>query len=301
MNLTLRVQTDRRSVILKQARPWVEKYDHIAAPWDRLRYERRFYSRVATINGVARHMPALLAADDDARTLLLEDLGAANDLTNLYAGGALEPEEIRSLALYLAELHQATAGDKLSEFTNREMRQLNHAHIFEIPLSMDLPLDLDALEPGLAGAAKELRSDREIAEHARELGAIYLADGTVLVHGDFFPGSWLRTAEGIKVIDAEFCHAGHPEIDLGCALAHFSLAQQPLRASRRFLASYLEGCVGYEIDLSLLAGMTAMEIIRRLIGVAQLPIPKSTGIRAESLERARRVLLERSLAPLGVD
>ena len=35
MNLTLRIRTDRRSVVLKQARPWVEKYDHIEAPWDR--------------------------------------------------------------------------------------------------------------------------------------------------------------------------------------------------------------------------------------------------------------------------
>ena len=36
MNLTLRVQTDRRSLLVKQARPWVEKYDHIPAPWDRI-------------------------------------------------------------------------------------------------------------------------------------------------------------------------------------------------------------------------------------------------------------------------
>ena len=32
MNLTLRVRTGQRSLILKQARPWVEKYPHIAAP-----------------------------------------------------------------------------------------------------------------------------------------------------------------------------------------------------------------------------------------------------------------------------
>ena len=32
MNLTLRLTTDARSLILKQARPWVEKYPHIPAP-----------------------------------------------------------------------------------------------------------------------------------------------------------------------------------------------------------------------------------------------------------------------------
>jgi 5-methylthioribose kinase len=41
MNLTLRVRTAGGSLILKQARPWVEKYDHIAAPWERSESERR--------------------------------------------------------------------------------------------------------------------------------------------------------------------------------------------------------------------------------------------------------------------
>ncbi|MEM9408364.1 MAG: aminoglycoside phosphotransferase, partial [Acidobacteriota bacterium] len=36
MNLTLRVTTDRRSLIVKQSRPWVEKYDVIEAPFDRM-------------------------------------------------------------------------------------------------------------------------------------------------------------------------------------------------------------------------------------------------------------------------
>ena len=47
MNLTLRVRTDRRRFVLKQARPWVEKYDGIAAPWERSLVEQRFYQFVA--------------------------------------------------------------------------------------------------------------------------------------------------------------------------------------------------------------------------------------------------------------
>src|SRR2546421_5684303 len=35
MNYTLRIGTSERSFVMKQARPWVEKYPHIAAPWDR--------------------------------------------------------------------------------------------------------------------------------------------------------------------------------------------------------------------------------------------------------------------------
>ena len=57
MNLTLRLRTDRRSLVVKQARPWVERYDHIAAPWERGESERWFYERVAAIPEVAGHMP----------------------------------------------------------------------------------------------------------------------------------------------------------------------------------------------------------------------------------------------------
>lgn len=35
MNLALRVTTDRRTLIVKQGRPWVEKHPDIAAPEDR--------------------------------------------------------------------------------------------------------------------------------------------------------------------------------------------------------------------------------------------------------------------------
>ena len=33
------------------------------------------------------------------------------------------------------------------------------------------------------------------------LGARYLEDGETLVHGDYFPGSWVRTGAGVAVID----------------------------------------------------------------------------------------------------
>src|SRR5262245_8091110 len=97
MNLTLRVRTDRRSVVLKQARPWVEKYDHIAAPWERSLSERWFYERVETIPAVASHMPRLLASDPDARVLVLEDLADARDHGDLYARRRLTTGEAERL------------------------------------------------------------------------------------------------------------------------------------------------------------------------------------------------------------
>ena len=119
-------------------------------------------------------MPALLASDAAARVILLEDLRDAEDLFGLYAeGGApLEVEEIESLADFAHALHGATRGSDLDEFSNREMRALNHAHIFEVPFDPANGLDLEALEPGLDAAAAALRDDTSYRRVVRETGEL---------------------------------------------------------------------------------------------------------------------------------
>jgi 5-methylthioribose kinase len=300
MNLTLRVRTTRRTFILKQARPWVEKYDAIAAPWDRMLFEQRFYERVRALPEVASRMPRFLAADPAARAVLLEYLPGASDCTGIYGGKTMTEGEVRELAVYLRALHDGTHGAvDLAEFANRAMRALNHDHIFVIPLAPEHGLPLEGYERGLDAAAASLKADRDYVTKVREAGARYLGDGPCLVHGDFFPGSWLRSAGGLRVIDPEFCFAGSPEFDLGCAVAHLVLGRQPAASIRFFLAAYTNGAArGY--DAPWVARYAAAEIMRRLIGVAQLPIPASTGVRAELLERSRWAMLAASLAPLAV-
>ena len=58
MNLTLRVQTEERSFILKQARPWVEKYPDIPAPKERCWWRPPFTKAVADCPLVASACPA---------------------------------------------------------------------------------------------------------------------------------------------------------------------------------------------------------------------------------------------------
>ncbi|MBX3413216.1 MAG: phosphotransferase [Pirellulales bacterium] len=292
MNLTLRVETDRRTLIVKQARPWVEKYDHLAAPWERAEIEARFYLRVAGMAGVASRMPRLLGAQAGIRTLLLEDLGPAADFTSLYSGGTIRAAEIDELAAYAAALHTATRGVDLAGFENRAMRALNHQHIYELPLDSQNGLELDRFEPGLARCAEFLRADDDYREAVAETAARYLADGDTLLHGDYFPGSWLRADDSLRVIDPEFCFAGDPEFDLGVALAHFALAGVPVEAASQLLAAYMGLADRVLIDAEWIARYAACEVMRRLIGVAQLPLPPSTGRRAELLLRSRTAILE---------
>lgn len=290
LNLTLRIRTDRRSFIVKQSRPWVEKHDHFAAPWDRCLFEQRFYQRVSKHPRVAARMPRLIASNEDARLLALEDLGDASDFADLYQGKKIALGEIDALADYLSDLHLSTesAGPD-SGFINRDMRALNHEHIYRLPLA-DNGVKLDAFEPGLDAAACELRADRELVAAVHATGTRYLANGPFLLHGDYFPCSWLRTANGPRVIDPEFCYFGDREFDTGVAVAHFAIAGQPRVTAQRFLDRY-HATAKRPLQHETLSRYAACEVMRRLIGVTQLPFPPSSGRRIPLLRRAWRAML----------
>ena len=289
MNLTLRVALaggGRDSVILKQARPWVEKYDAIDAPPGRAAVEAAFYARVRRIDGVADRMPTLIASDPDAAALLIEDLGDASDFSNVYAGGPLDDAHLHAAADYLRALHEATAGEPDPTLANRQMRALNHQHLYAIPLAPDNGLDLDAIAPGLAEAASELRSDAAYVGKVGRTGDRYLADGRHLLHGDYFPGSWLRSG-GLTVIDPEFCFFGDREFDLAVPVAHLALAGRPRGDADALLDAYGAS----DLDVPLLSRYAAAEVMRRLIGVAQLPIPADRIDRPVLLRRSRAAML----------
>ncbi len=269
MNYTLRVRTPRRSLIVKQARPWVEKYPSIAAPWDRALVEAEFYQTVERDAAVARCMPRLLGADPASRTLMLEDCGDAPDFTSLYRDGAIEEQQIQWLTDFLARLHSQFRDTALAErFDNREMRLLNHEHIFRFPLLPFNGLDLDAITPGLQALARKLQNEKDYAERVYRLGEVFLHEGRCLLHGDYFPGSWLRTSAGVKIVDPEFCLFGVPEWDVGVMLAHLELARCPAALAQDVLARYCG-----DADAGLTRQFAGVEIMRRLIGVAQLPLP----------------------------
>lgn len=81
MNYTLRVRTHDRTLIIKQSRPYVEKYPQIAAPANRAVTEGRFYEKIQSFASINEFMPQLIGIDIDANILVLEDLGTASDYT----------------------------------------------------------------------------------------------------------------------------------------------------------------------------------------------------------------------------
>lgn len=288
MNCTLRLVTPRRRLIVKQARPWVEKYDHIAAPWDRSHVEAAFYESVVGVSGVGDRMPGLLHVDAENRALVFEDLGDGGDLTSMYRGERLADADADVLADYLVRLRRVDVPAHLRHLLrNREMRALNHEHMFHFPLVEANGFALDGITPGLQAAADALKRDVPFVERVTELGARYLADGSMLVHGDYFPGSWVKTGRGVAVIDPEFCFLGIAEVDVGVMVAHLVMCGED--AGR--IDAIERAAAADRIDRRLARRFAGVEIMRRLIGVAQLPLEASLGRKQELLDQARQMVL----------
>jgi 5-methylthioribose kinase len=289
MNLALRVMPAvGPSFILKQGRPWVEKYKQIPAPSERTLVEAGFYSLVQGDPFLAGRMPAILDFDRDNLVLILEDVGDG-DFTSLYTDATIAVTTVGALLEWLERLAAAPVPDTNRPLlANRAMRALNHEHIFTLPLLENNALDLDRITPGLADAANELMRNSAYCEAVAALGSRYLADGDRLVHGDYFPGSWLKTADGVRVIDPEFCFLGDPEFDCGVMVAHLMIA----RCEPDLLEMVAASVIRRRLDSALVAAYAGVEIMRRLIGVAQLPLTDDIDRKRALLERSRTLVLE---------
>ncbi|NNF04523.1 MAG: phosphotransferase, partial [Rhodothermales bacterium] len=273
MNFVARIRSGRDSVILKQSRPWVEKYPSIEAPAARILTEIAFYDAVSCIPSLQERMPRLIHSDPKQLVAGFEDLGDAADFTTIYASErAIDASDLSALLRWLSELHRQRWHETDDRITNREMRTLNHAHIFSIPLASDNDLDLDDITPGLAPVARHLQSDQAFVDAVADLGRIYLLDGHTLLHGDFYPGSWIRGEDGPAVIDPEFAFHGRREFDVGVCRAHLLIGGL---SPDEVNASFSDYQPPPEFDQSVADGFAGVEIMRRLIGVAQLPMDRT--------------------------
>lgn len=284
MNLVLRIKTNQGSYILKQAKSYVRKYPQIPAPISRIKIEYQFLKLLDSNLFLASLSPKVLHYDAQNNLMLLEDLGEGSDFLSLYEGQRqLKSDEIKHLVAYLMHLHQL----QVSSFpTTRPMRTLNHEHIFNFPFLEENGFELDTIQPGLQEVSLSYKIDPVLKQRIQALGNRYLADGKVLMHGDFYPGSWLQVPSGIKIIDPEFGGLGDAEFDLGVFLAHLDLSEQAEDLSAQVQKQYT-----LPVDWSLIQQYRGVEILRRLIGIAQLPVSLSLDEKKSLLARARTYLL----------
>lgn len=274
MNFVLRVRTKQGSFIVKQARPWVEKYPQLEAPIERIHTEAQFYTLVQTNDTLKEYTPQLLATDLDNFLIKVEDLGNGADFSYVYQKGQdFTQSELESLLRFLQTLHQSDFSWASSSYPkNQALKALNHEHIFDFPYRADNGMDLNAIQAGLHDLALPIYADQTLVSTIAKLGDRYLKEGPYLIHGDYYPGSWLKVDGQVRVIDPEFSYFGLAEFDLSVFLAHMKMAQSDPHAISWVKANY-ERPAGF--DEKLLDQFTGVEMLRRLIGIAQLPLALS--------------------------
>jgi 5-methylthioribose kinase len=148
---------------------------------------------------------------------------------------------------------------------------------------------LDSIQPGLEELAAPFKTDTALKAVVSNLGERYLVPGTVLLHGDYYPGSWVQASGTVYVIDPEFSFAGFAEFDLGVMAAHLLMATMEPEVINQAFERYA-GHYNRELAVQI----AGTEILRRLIGLAQLPLVRSLEEKAYLLRMARNFLMHAS-------
>ncbi len=282
MNMVMKVDTDQRSFILKQSRPYVFKYPQVPAPEGRIITEYEFYNAIQGSTVEAR-VPSILAFDAADFLMMTEFVAGFEDMVSLYAQKDLSSEVFERLINDLEAIHQCEPSDYPD---NHELKALNHQHIFVLPFMEDNGFSLDEVQDGLQSLSTSFKEDAALKSSVEAIGKRYLAKGDTLLHGDYYPGSWMQSGDRIYIIDAEFSHLGFREFDLGVMAAHLIMATGDESYLRNVNEAY-----SLPKDERLVKQMAGIEIVRRLIGLAQLPMKRTLEEKRGLLEMARTFIL----------
>jgi 5-methylthioribose kinase len=290
MNFVMRVITNKRSIIVKQARPWVEKYPQVAAPIERVAVEAQFYQAIQSDAALKSYTPQYLGYDASQFIMAMEDLGESSDFMYAYQKDKyLTQEDMMPLMAFISQLHALL---KLDFPLNTNMKQLNHEHIFNYPFVEENGFNLDAIQDGLQALSLPYKRNKPLKKAIHTLGEVYLrTEGVALIHGDFYLGSWLKVKTGIKVIDPEFGFRGRPEFDLGVLIAHLKMSEHNSSFIETTLKAYKKQP---SFDDTMMWAFAGVEILRRILGLAQLPLSLNLSQKGQLLETASGYVLEAS-------
>lgn len=285
-----------RTVIVKHARPALEKFPEYETSPERIVFEHRYFeiARQHDPDGVC---PKILHFDATRHLLVLEDLASAERLDSALARGADPSEALLTLLAFLGRVHGATTSqeDLAERFDNRDIQRLHGDHIFALPYQGDgFPVP-----DGAEDAAKRAREDESLASVAGLAYGRYRQPRGALLHGDVQPGNILLRADGPTLLDAEIAHVGTPAFDVGCLLAHVWL-HRVASASTTRLTSDTEGlwdsyrtALGRAeaVPFSAVARYAGLEIMRRSIGAARVAALASAEATIRAIDFARPLIV----------
>jgi len=283
MNVVLRVTTEGRSFVLKQSRPYVQKYPDIPAPEERIDVEAQFYQTLEQ-SQVKGHLPRILHYNKYHHLLMMEDLGAVEDLTSIYNVKSISDDTLKTLLEIAFQIHSASVSNSFP--LNLELRQLNYQHIFHLPFLANNGFSLDEVQHGLQKVAASYQQDLQLSNAIKKIGESYLSSGNHLIHGDYYPGSWMTVDGQLFVLDPEFAHLGNREFDIGVMGAHIVMATMDASYLDKIIKNYPDSLIDKNVYQ-----FAGIEIMRRLLGLAQLPLDRSLEEKSQLLQISKDWIL----------
>tara|TARA_B100001996_G_scaffold188750_1_gene144454 strand:- start:2353 stop:3345 length:993 start_codon:yes stop_codon:yes gene_type:complete len=279
MNVVIRVITNQRSFILKQSRPFVQKYPEIKAPIERITVEKVFFEAIKN-ESINNYFPEVLLYDEQEKLIIQEDIVNSNDMIELYDNKILRKGDLIKVVKILKGVHSTNIN--MDYPLNLELRKLNYEHIFIIPF-----LKENIVESEIKSISNSIINDIELLNTVKIASKRYLEKGDCLLHGDYYPGSWLKNDnDEIFIIDPEFSFVGLKEFDIGVLCAHLIMITGKLSYIDTVVNSYARA-----MDIKLMSQFTGIEIIRRILGVAKLPMTRSIKEKKNLLDIARRLII----------
>ena len=300
LNLVFRVQTDDKSLIVKQAVPYLRV---AGEGWpltlDRARIEA---AALAQQQAVAPGMvPQVHHYDPEQYLIVMEDLREHVLWRQVLCDGIHVDGAAEGVGVFLARSLLGTSdilmdpADRkalIAQFVNPELCAITEDLVFTAPYHDAESNKIDAAAEELAA---ELRRDRALQMVATQLKWQFRTRGEALLHGDLHTGSVMVAPGDPRVMDPEFAFFGPMGFDVGNVFANLAFARirhgvlgnpafaarvdeyarnlwltfaeevrqlWPVREPWRepFLAQVLADSAGY----------AAMEMIRRMVGLAHV-------------------------------
>lgn len=237
LNVVWRVPGMPESLIVKYAPPYIAANPDMPLDPSRLLFEAQSLEAFAPEGGLADlssdavRPPRPIDMHTNPHVLLMEDVGNHPTL-----GRWLQADDQRKAANWVGEQLGRFIG-RLHARTHRDeqmARRFNNRSMQETRLAVQYQSVEDMLRRGGVSDAEALGA------RAGALGERLVAPGICLTMGDLWPPSVLVAGDGLRVIDWELAHYGHPLQDVAHFAAHgWMLAHQAAHSDARAAAQEL--------------------------------------------------------------
>jgi hypothetical protein len=206
------------SVIVKRTPPHIASAPGVALDPRRFLIEARALAAfevggpLAEIAAGGTRPPRLLGIDEGRQTLIMEDVCQCPDLEAWLRRPGTTSEQAQALGValgqFIGRLHGMTAQhpDLGKEFDNREIQRTR--------------LELQYRAIGSYARRAGITDADALGRRAVALGERLQQPGVALIMGDLWPRSVMVSDAGLRVIDWELAHYGHPAQDVGHLAAH---------------------------------------------------------------------------------